>query len=330
MLTPEQSAAVAAEEAVRNDAMMNFNHEAYAYIIKITDQCFDTQWDFHWSQGDEDYVCIVSAVSQQWCSSGQVEVYMCHDHWLYGWDWFEVQVADRIDHLLRHNGDLGTRATSRAARLFSAHHRILTDELRKLYSVDEASSEETDVEAQEEPVPEQQDQEEQVHAEQVATPAGGEAAPIDPLSNRNPARRSARSSSRDDYTPPHHRSRFPSRDEHMTANDSDPDISELTRPLRRNRSSTRTRHRTAESRVHEPRCDRELRQYRQSHFQQERRRLERHYDIVTELNDVGRIRLLGNMEYRVKNKAGRAIGVVRNVHGYSLVGECAVFWRLKS
>jgi hypothetical protein len=45
MLTSEQSAAVATEEAVRNDAMMDFNHEAYAYIMTITDQCFDVVFD---------------------------------------------------------------------------------------------------------------------------------------------------------------------------------------------------------------------------------------------------------------------------------------------
>jgi hypothetical protein len=141
-------------------------------------------------------------------------------------------------------------------------------------------------------------------------PAGAGRTSANPLPNPMPAQRS---------DPPAHQ------DEPMsTDSDMDSDSVEALALPRRTRTSTRSCNRIVESHR-----DRELRQYRQSHFRQERRRLERHYDIIMELPDVGPIKPLGNMQFRVKNKAGVVIGVVKNVHGYSTVGDSAVFWRLK-
>jgi hypothetical protein len=82
--------------------------------------------------------------------------------------------------------------------------------------------------------------------------------------------------------------------------------------------------------IAETRHDRDLHHYRDSHFAAERRRLAKKYDIVTELSKVGRVHALGDMAFRVKNNVGVEVAIVRNAVGYALIGERAMFYRLKT
>jgi hypothetical protein len=74
----------------------------------------------------------------------------------------------------------------------------------------------------------------------------------------------------------------------------------------------------------------ELQHNSESHFVRERQRLEREYDIIMELVDVGSIHPFGNMEFRIMDKAGRVVGPVKHAIGFSYIGETAVFYQLKN
>ena len=85
-------------------------------------------------------------------------------------------------------------------------------------------------------------------------------------------------------------------------------------PSRRSRRSSR-------SRIDEVRHNRELQHHRQALATRERRRILRQYDIVTELGDMGQIRALGGMAYRVWNRTHVEICTIQNATGYTHVGD---------
>ena len=87
--------------------------------------------------------------------------------------------------------------------------------------------------------------------------------------------------------------------------------------------SHRRRHRDGRSRLEIIARERELRHYRQSHYRDERR-----YEIVTELENVTMTRL-GGMKFRVTNRAGLDIGIIRKAVDFATTGEKVVFYRLK-
>jgi hypothetical protein len=369
-LTPEQAASRAAEEAAEIDEMPNFQHDAFARIVSITDDLFDKQWVRFRPTGREDYTRIAGEARYVWCVRGYENTHVCQEHVRMGWDYFDKEVARRLHERLFIQG----ATNSWAGQLFNGWFLALLRMIEERYFRQDNEENEASVESAEDEVHEEQPQEDDGNSTDVdmrneremlladllsqipdvkadenpvqmpghepvvqpsqpsspaiavaprtsrrtqTLPAGAGRTPANPLPNPIPAQRS---------NAPAHQGEPMSTHESDSDTDSDIDsdsVEALALP-RRTRTSTRSRNRIVESHR-----DRELRQYRQSHFRQERRRLERHYDIIMELPDVGPIKPLGNMEFRVKNKAGIVIGVVKNVHGYSIVGDSAVFWRLK-
>jgi len=381
LLSPDKEAARAADEHQHHTALVDFDTEVYAFLIAVTDDYFSRQQGHYFRQGREDYIRVISEVRQWWTRSGHSEVRVCHDHVRMGWDWFEYEVARRVETLLLN----ANATTSWSGRLFASYIEGIRRNLDHFWPLptprapSEASDDTERSDTEEDNFSIYGDQLDDVPTVQ---PTQGEDAMSDmdakstaqPLNDDEeyepvsiydlqvpltpPYMPTAQASTQTEaFTlpaqgfplhgggAPTHSVPLPlfapapihESQDHSSMEDDEFGGSTLGASRPSSRATSRSdpssvpsrRHRHRRDRTEDAHRDRELRHYRRSHFSKNRKWIEKHYDIVSEMNNVGPVDNLGGMSYRVKNRAGREISIVRGAVGYTYLGESVVFYRLK-
>jgi hypothetical protein len=102
-------------------------------------------------------------------------------------------------------------------------------------------------------------------------------------------------------------------------------IPRLSSPYARQEAVHARQHRrflTLEERLQQP-------EHFRTHFSRIRDRLEQDRIIVMELRNVASTYICGDRMRRVRLLSGDSVGVIKDIDGYSTVGDLAIFWRWK-
>jgi hypothetical protein len=132
VLSLEKEAARRVEEAQHFDAMVDFDTNAFAWLMRKTDAQFMKQCKTWGLRVSEDYVRIYGIVRQYWQHyyPGSANIFVCSEHKEIGDDWLEYVVAQRIRRRILDEGESG----SKAGYLFLAHFQAMEENFQRYHN----------------------------------------------------------------------------------------------------------------------------------------------------------------------------------------------------